>query len=246
MSDMETGDWRVGVDIGGTFTDVVLWREGSENLVQVKLLTTPDDPSRAVLDGVGEALAEAGIGAAQLTSVVHGTTLVANALIERKGVATALITTQGFRDVLEIGREWRYDLFNLDIEMPTPLVPRRLCLEIDERLDATGAVDTPLDLEQLPGIIAALGAADVKSVAVCLLHAYLNPAHEQAVGSAIAQAMPGLAVSLSSAVSAEMGEYERTSTTVANAWPAPCKNWATAGSCCWSSPTAGASPLTLR
>ena len=221
MSDMETGDWRVGVDIGGTFTDVVLWREGSENLVQVKLLTTPDDPSRAVLDGVGEALAEAGIGAAQLTSVVHGTTLVANALIERKGVATALITTQGFRDVLEIGREWRYDLFNLDIEMPTPLVPRRLCLEIDERLDATGAVDTPLDLEQLPGIIAALGAADVKSVAVCLLHAYLNPAHEQAVGSAIAQAMPGLAVSLSSAVSAEMGEYERTSTTVANAYVHP-------------------------
>ena len=221
MSDMETGDWRVGVDIGGTFTDVVLWREGSENLVQVKLLTTPDDPSRAVLDGVGEALAEAGIGAAQLTSVAHGTTLVANALIERKGVATALITTQGFRDVLEIGREWRYDLFNLDIEMPTPLVPRRLCLEIDERLDATGAVDTPLDLEQLPGIIAALGAADVKSVAVCLLHAYLNPAHEQAVGSAIAQAMPGLAVSLSSAVSAEMGEYERTSTTVANAYVHP-------------------------
>ncbi len=210
MNNAATDDWRVGVDIGGTFTDVVLWREGTENLVQVKLLTTPDDPSRAVLYGVSEALNEAGITATQLTSVVHGTTLVANALIERKGVTTALITTQGFRDVLEIGREWRYDLFNLDIEMPAPLVPRRLCLEINERLDATGAVDTPLDLGQMPALIGQLRAADVRSVGICLLHAYLNPAHEQAVAAAIAQAMPDLAVSLSSDVSAEMGEYERT------------------------------------
>ncbi len=221
MNNAATDDWRVGVDIGGTFTDVVLWREGTENLVQVKLLTTPDDPSRAVLYGVSEALNEAGITATQLTSVVHGTTLVANALIERKGVTTALITTQGFRDVLEIGREWRYDLFNLDIEMPAPLVPRRLCLEINERLDATGAVDTPLDLGQMPALIGQLRAADVRSVGICLLHAYLNPAHEQAVAAAIAQAMPDLAVSLSSDVSAEMGEYERTSTTVANAYVHP-------------------------
>ncbi|MDP6874054.1 MAG: hydantoinase/oxoprolinase family protein [Alphaproteobacteria bacterium] len=221
MSNAATDDWRIGVDIGGTFTDVVLWREGSENLVQVKLLTTPDDPSRAVLDGVAEALGQGGITAKQLTSVVHGTTLVANALIERKGVTTALITTQGFRDVLEIGREWRYDLFNLDIEMPNPLVPRRLCLEIDERLDAAGAVETPLDLAQMSGLIEQLRDVDARSVGICLLHAYLNPAHEQAVGAAIAQAMPELAVSLSSDVSAEMGEYERTSTTVANAYVHP-------------------------
>ena len=214
-------DWRVGVDIGGTFTDVVLWREGSENLVQVKLLTTPDDPSRAVLDGVGQALDRAGINARQLTSVVHGTTLVANALIERKGVTTGLITTAGFRDVLEIGREWRYDLFNLDIEMPTPLVPRRLCLEIDERVDANGAVDTPLNLDQLPALIKAFRAAEVRSIGVCLLHAYLNPAHEQAIGAALAEAMPDVTISLSSDVSPEMGEYERTSTTVANAYVHP-------------------------
>jgi len=166
-------------------------------------------------------LNEAGIAATQLTSVVHGTTLVANALIERKGVTTALITTQGFRDVLEIGREWRYDLFNLAIELPMPLVPRRLCLEISERLDATGAVNTPLDLGQMPALIEQLRAADVRSVGICLLHAYLNSAHEQAVAAAITQAMPNLTVSLSSDVCAEMGEYERTSTTVANAYVHP-------------------------
>ena len=221
MNEAGDGDWRVGVDIGGTFTDIVLWRAGTDNLVQVKLLTTPDDPSRAVLDGIGQALAQTGIAARQLTSIVHGTTLVANALIERKGVTTGLITTRGFRDVLEIGREWRYDLFNLDIEMPRPLVPRRLCLEIDERLDAAGMVDTPLELSQMPGLIEEFRARGVRSVAVCLLHAYLNPGHEQAIGAALAKAMPEAAVSLSSDVSAEMGEYERTSTTVANAYVHP-------------------------
>ena len=134
MNEVASADWRIGVDIGGTFTDVVLWREGAEDLVQAKLLTTPDDPSRAVLDGVGEALAHVDIDATRLASVIHGTTLVANALIERKGVTTSLITTAGSRDVLEIGREWRYDLFNLDIDMPTPLVPRRRRLEVTERL----------------------------------------------------------------------------------------------------------------
>ena len=221
MVEVATADWRVGVDIGGTFTDIVLWCEGTDKLVQVKLLTTPDDPSRAVLDGVGQALAQTGIAAGQLTSIVHGTTLVANALIERKGVTTGLITTRGFRDVLEIGREWRYDLFNLDIEMPTPLVPRRLCLEIDERLDAAGKVDTALDLGQMSGLIDIFRTMAVRSVAVCLLHAYLNPSHEQAIGAALDKAMPDVAVSLSSDVSPEMGEYERTSTTVANAYVHP-------------------------
>jgi N-methylhydantoinase A len=221
MNERASADWRIGVDIGGTFTDVVLWREGAGDLVQVKLLTTPDDPSRAVLEGVGQALARVAIDASQLSSVIHGTTLVANALIERKGVTTGLITTAGFRDVLEIGREWRYDLFDLNIAMPTPLVPRRRRLEIKERLDATGAVVTALDLDELPGLIEALRRDAVQSVAVCLLHAYLNPAHEQAVGAAIMAAMPDVAVSLSSDVSAEMGEYERTSTTVANAYVHP-------------------------
>jgi len=221
MNERASADWRIGVDIGGTFTDVVLWREGAGDLVQVKLLTTPDDPSRAVLEGVGQALARVAIDASQLSSVIHGTTLVANALIERKGVTTGLITTAGFRDVLEIGREWRYDLFDLNIALPTPLVPRRRRLEIKERLDATGAALTVLDLDELPGLIEALRRDAVQSVAVCLLHAYLNPAHEQAVGAAIMAAMPDVAVSLSSDVSAEMGEYERTSTTVANAYVHP-------------------------
>jgi N-methylhydantoinase A len=221
MTDKIKADWRVGVDIGGTFTDIVLWREGSESLVQVKLLTTPDDPSRAVLEGAGRALEQAGITAAQLSSFVHGTTLVANALIERKGVTTGLITTQGFKDVLEIGREWRYDLFNLDIEMPAPLVPRHRRLEIEERLDASGAVETTLNLDQLPALVDELKALGVQSLAVSLLHSYLNPAHEEAIGAELQKLMPEVAVSLSSDVSPEMGEYERTSTTVANAYVHP-------------------------
>ncbi len=136
--------WRIGVDIGGTFTDVVLWEERSDRLLHEKRLTTPDDPSRAVLEGIARALGEAEVDASRLASVIHGTTLVANALIERKGVRTGLITTAGFRDVLEIGREWRYDLFNLDIEMPAPLVPRSRRLEVTERIDAQGTVLTPL------------------------------------------------------------------------------------------------------
>lgn len=221
MTETKQENWRVGVDIGGTFTDVVLWCEGAAHLFQVKLLTTPDDPSRAVLDGVSQALEQARITAKQLGTFVHGTTLVANALIERKGVTTGLITTEGFRDVLEIGREWRYDLFNLDIEMPTPLVPRQRRLEIEERIDASGAVDTALNLDQLPKLAQELHSKGVQSLAISLLHSYLNPAHEQAVGAEIKKLMPDVAVSLSSDVSPEMGEYERTSTTVANAYVHP-------------------------
>ena len=221
MTKTKQENWRVGVDIGGTFTDVVLWCEGTANLVQVKLLTTPDDPSRAVLDGVRQALEQAGIVAKQLETFVHGTTLVANALIERKGVTTGLITTKGFRDVLEIGREWRYDLFNLDIKMPLPLVPRQRRLEIEERIDASGAVDTVLNLNQLPKLAHELQSKGVQSLAISLLHSYLNSTHEQIIGAEIKKLMPGVAISLSSDVSPEMGEYERTSTTVANAYVHP-------------------------
>jgi len=213
--------WRIGVDIGGTFTDVVLWREQSEQLIFEKLLTTADDPSRAVMEGIATALEHAGIEASQLTAVVHGTTLVANALIERKGVLTGLITTRGFRDVLEIGREWRYDLFNLDLEMPRPLVARPLRLEVSERVDARGEVVTPLDMGDVDDAVAALAAANVRSVAVCFLHAYLNADHEEAVAERLARDFPDVTVSLSSDVSPELGEYERTSTTVANAYVRP-------------------------
>jgi N-methylhydantoinase A len=210
-------DWRIGVDIGGTFTDIVLWDGAGDNLI----LATPDDPSRAVLDGIGRVLEIAGIGAKDLASVIHGTTLVANALIERKGVKTGLITTAGFRDVLEIGREWRYDLFDLDIAMPTPLVPRHLRFEVGERLGADGGVLTPLDEDAVKAAIAGLREAGVQSLAVCLLHAYLNPAHERAVAEIVRQEFPEMALSLSSNVSSELGEYERSSTTVANAYVHP-------------------------
>ncbi len=213
--------WRIGVDIGGTFTDIVLWDADGGRMVLDKILTTPDDPSRAVLEGVGRILQTAGIGAGDLASVIHGTTLVANALIERKGVVTGLITTRGFRDVLEIGREWRYDLFNLDIEMPSPLVPRALRFEVDERIGPQGDVLTPLDETALRAVIKALRDGGVRSLGVCLLHAYVNPAHEHAVAEQIRREMPDVSLSLSSDVSPELGEYERTSTTVANAYVHP-------------------------
>ena len=218
---MNASGWRIGADIGGTFTDVVLWREDSPELIREKLLTTPDDPARAVLEGVARALDHAGIAADQLTAVVHGTTLVANALIERKGMLTGLITTKGFRDVLEIGREWRYDLFNLDLKMPRPLVDRKLRLEVGERLDAEGEVVTELDMDDVNAAIQVFASTNVQSVAVCFLHAYLNADHEQAVAERLARDLPGATVSLSSDVSPELGEYERTSTTVANAYVRP-------------------------
>ena len=130
--------------------------------------------------------------------MIHGTTLVANALIERKGVKTALITTRGFRDVLEIGREWRYDLFDLHIEMPPPLVPRPLRFELNERIDAAGRILVPCDQHEVGRIIATLRQAGVRSVAVCLLHAYLNPEHERALGGRLRAELPGVSVSLSS------------------------------------------------
>ena len=213
--------WNVGVDIGGTFTDIVLWDSAGARLIIDKVLTTPDDPSRAVLDGVRQVLNTAGISAKDLSSVIHGTTLVANALIERKGVTTGLITTAGFRDVLEIGREWRYDLFDLDIEMPAPLVPRPLRHEAQERIGPDGAVITALDTEALRPVIRQLREAGVASLAVCLLHAYINPDHERAVAAIVAEEWPEVALSLSSAVSPELGEYERSSTTVANAYVHP-------------------------
>ncbi|MBT5811612.1 MAG: hydantoinase/oxoprolinase family protein, partial [Rhodospirillaceae bacterium] len=154
-------------------------------------------------------------------AVIHGTTLVANALIERKGVKTGLITTRGFKDVLEIGREWRYDLFNLDIELPEPIVSRPDRYEITERTGPDGTVITPISLSEIDGIADSLAASGIDSVGVCLLHAYRNSAHETAIRDRLAEISPTLSVSLSSDVSPEMGEYERTSTTVANAYVHP-------------------------
>ncbi len=214
-------EFKIGVDIGGTFTDVVLWDVAGGRTHNAKLLTTPDDPSRAVKDGVRHILDEKGVPPESVVAVIHGTTLVANALIERKGVQTGLITTRGFRDVLEIGREWRYDLFDLGIEMPEPIAGRPHRAEITERVDAEGKILTSLALGELEPIVEKFRTAGVVSIGVCLLHGYRNSEHERAVRERLAVLAPEMSVSLSSDVSAEMGEYERSSTTVADAYVRP-------------------------
>lgn len=215
-----TNSFRIGVDIGGTFTDIVLLNEGTGESINGKVLTTPDDPSRAVLQGLSAMLVEHNVSPPQ-TSVIHGTTLVANALIERKGVTTALITTQGFRDVLEIGREWRYDLFDLEIEMPEPLVPRHRRFEVAERIGPHGEILTPLDEDAVVALAQSLAASEVRAIAVVYLHAFKNPGHEQRTKEILNKHAPNLTVCLSSEVSPEIGEYERTSTVVANAYVQP-------------------------
>ena len=213
--------YRIGVDIGGTFTDVVLWNVAGDETRQTKLLTTPDDPSRAVIDGIKQILCDASILPQDVEAVIHGTTLVANALIERKGVKTGLITTKGFRDVLEIGREWRYDLFDLAIEMPTPLAERPVRAEVEERIDAAGNVLQKLDITKVDTIVSEFKKRGVQSIGVCLLHSYQNANHEIAIRDRLNKIAPEISVSLSSIVSAEMGEYERSSTTIADAYVHP-------------------------
>jgi N-methylhydantoinase A len=212
---------RIGVDIGGTFTDLV-WVDDATGAVQVgKLLTTPKDPSQAVEQGVVTVLNDAGSLAADVRSLIHGTTLATNALIERKGARTGLLTTAGFRDAVEIGREGRYDMYDLFIDQPSPLVPRHLRLEVAERMLADGRVLTPLQPAPARAAIERLRAAGVEAVAICLLHAYRNPAHERALRDICAELLPGVPVSCSSDVVPEIREYERTSTTCANVYVMP-------------------------
>ncbi|MBC5767858.1 hydantoinase/oxoprolinase family protein [Ramlibacter albus] len=211
----------VGSDIGGTFTDFVQVDEGTGRIEVYKTLTTPSDPSLAIDQGVRELAQRAGSTAKRIDAMVHGTTLVINAVIERKGARTGLITTRGFRDVLEIGREKRFDAYDLQIEFPAPLVPRRLRLEVDERMHASGEVLQPLDEASVHSAVQALIDADCESIAVCLLHSYANPAHERRVAQIVAEMAPQVAVTISSEVLPEMKEYERTSTTTLNAYAKP-------------------------
>jgi N-methylhydantoinase A len=218
QSGQREAGYRVGVDIGGTFTDLVLLEDGRASAT-AKTPTTPEDPSAGVEAGMRRLLAEH--PAERIRELVHGTTLVANALIERKGVATGLITTRGFRDVLQIGREHRFDLYDLFLEMPRPLAPRRRRWEVTERILADGTVDTPLDVEELRRIAREARSAGVEALAVCLLHAYGHPQHEQRVAEVVRRELPGVPVALSSEVAPELGEYVRASTTVANAYVLP-------------------------
>src|SRR5215831_495009 len=212
---------RIGVDIGGTFTDLVWVDEGTGAVRVVKLLTTPKEPAQAVEQGVVTLLYEVGSAPGSVKSLIHGTTLATNAIIERKGAKTGLLTTAGFRDALEIGREGRYDMYDLFIDPPSPLVPRRLRLEVRERILADGSVLSPLDESSVRAALATLIAEGVEAIAVSLLHAYRNPAHERAVAALIERVAPGLPVSCSSDVVPEIREYERTSTTVANVYVMP-------------------------
>lgn len=213
------GQARIGADIGGTFTDVVL--ETPTRRHSTKLLTTYDAPERALLDGVTLLLAEAGLGATDVGLVVHGTTLATNALIERRGARTALLTTEGFRDVLEMGTESRFDQYDIAMDKPPPLIPRPLRLTVRERVAADGAVLLPLDEAGVLAAAEVFRREAVQSVAVGFLHSYVNPAHEQRAAALLREALPGVMVSLSCEVSPEMREYERFSTTAANAYVQP-------------------------
>ena len=219
MSDpaIEDRPYRVGVDIGGTFTDLCL-ADGDGVVAVAKTLSTKDSPANAVERVLVEALADAGTSAGELSLLVHGTTLFTNAIIERKGARTALLTTHGFRDILEIGRERRYELYDLQVELPVPLVPRHLRFDVPERLLADGSEAEPLDEEYVERLARELEAAGVEAVGVGFLHSYTNPEHERRAAAAIERAAPSLRVSLSSAVAPEIREFERISTTVANAY----------------------------
>ena len=210
---------RLGVDIGGTFTDVAL--EVGGRRYSAKILTTPDAPERAVLEAIGTVLREAMLEPADLSIIIHGTTLATNAIIERKGARTALVTTEGFRDTIEIRHENRFEQYDVNIDLPPPLVPRRLRFPVRERIDAGGRVLVPLDEAGVSALADRLAAEAIESVAIGLLHSFTNPAHEQRTGEILTERLPGVEITLSSAVSPEMREYERFSTACANAYVQP-------------------------
>jgi N-methylhydantoinase A len=215
---MSRPDVRMAVDIGGTFTDIVLDR-GSERLTR-KVLTT-HRPEEGVLSGARLVLGDAGLHFSDIDVFIHGTTLATNAIIERRGARTALIATDGFRDTLDVATESRYDQYDLTIEKPQPLVPRSLRFTVPERVDVHGKVRLALDEAAVAAQVARLKDNGIEAVAICFMHSYVNPAHEQRTGEILKKAMPGLSITLSCEVCPEIREYERTSTAVANAYVQP-------------------------
>ncbi len=210
---------RLGVDIGGTFTDVVL--EVGDTLFSTKVLTTYAAPEDAIIDGMHQVLLKAGVGAESVGQIIHGTTLATNALIERRGAKTVLITTQGFRDVIEMRTESRFEQYDLNLELPEPLLPRQRRLTLKERINAAGEVLIPLAEADVEALARTIETAGYESVAVGLLHSYANPEHERLVREVLQRRIPGVMVSLSSEVSPQMREYERFNTVVANAYIKP-------------------------
>jgi N-methylhydantoinase A len=210
---------RLGVDIGGTFTDVVLEKDGES--FSTKVLTTYAAPETAIIDGMQQVCAKAGVEPSQIDQIIHGTTLATNALIERRGAKTALITTEGFRDVIEMRTESRFEQYDLNLNLPDPLLPRQMRFTVAGRVDANGAVLVDIDRAEVEAVVDQIAKAGFESVAVGLIHSYLNPAHEELVRDVLAEKLPDVAVSISSEVSPQMREYERFNTVVANAYIKP-------------------------
>ncbi|MDI6761392.1 MAG: hydantoinase/oxoprolinase family protein [Thermodesulfobacteriota bacterium] len=213
--------YRLGCDIGGTFTDFVLLNDQTGEIKTYKCLTTPRDPSDAVEHGIREMEKKTSGFVENLDEVIHGTTLVINSIIERKGAKTGLITTKGFRDVLEIGRSIRYSTYDVFAEFPKPLIPRHLRFEVDERIRSDGSILKPLDPEEATRVVRTLLKKGIESIAVCLINSFENPAHERMLKEIIEKEAPRISVSISFQVLPQIKEYERTSTTVTNAYVKP-------------------------
>jgi N-methylhydantoinase A len=213
--------WRIGVDSGGTFTDICLFEEQSRRIAVWKVSSTAADPSLAVAEGLGEALAQIGVNASDVAYLGHGTTVATNALIQHRGAPTGLITSDGFRDLLEIGRQKRPELYDLQADKRPVLVERPLRLQVPERLRYGGHVETALDEVAVRSAARVLRDAGVDAVAVCFLYSFLDPAHEAAACRIVAEEFPETFVSASHEVAPEFREYERLSTTVVNAYLGP-------------------------
>src|SRR6516164_8655078 len=213
--------WRIGVDSGGTFTDICLFEENSGRIAVWKVSSTAADPSLAVAEGLAEALAQFGVNASDVCYFGHGTTVATNALIQNRGAPTGLITSDGFRDLLEIGRQKRPELYDLQADKPPVLVDRRLRLEVPERLRYDGRVETALDEVAVHATVRMLRDAGVEAIAICFLYSFLDPAHEAAAYSIVAEEFPEAFVCASHEVAPEFREYERLSTSVVNAYLGP-------------------------
>ncbi len=216
--------YRIGVDVGGTFTDLVLLQEETGEVSEIKILTTNPNPAAGVLQALKAALARASAPGEEIQSILHGTTIATNSLIERKGAKTALLTSQGFRDILEIGRQIRPKLFDWSAEKPQPLVPRKWRFELNERVRSDGSILASPRAEEVAEVLRRIKAEGIEAVAVSFLFSFLTPKNEERVGAILRAAGLGLSISLSSRVLPEYREYERTSTTCANAFITPVLN----------------------
>ena len=218
---MQAQTWSIGVDVGGTFTDLYAFNRSTGAVVLHKTSSTPHNPAEAILTGLAELAERSAIALSDVSALAHGTTVATNALIQRRGARVAVVTTRNFRDLVEIGRQVRPKLYDLKADYPMPLAERHMRFEVDERMGPNGEIIQPLDPASVDAVIEELRASGAEACAIAFLFAYLNPSHEEAVRKRIAEALPYLAISTSSGVQPEFREYERTSTTLLNAYLQP-------------------------